>query len=90
MRMRWFVTALLVVVALFEIPGSVRLLIAQTDPQPGAPLANLPADMGDQLQRRPPAVHGHGNRADRAGAGFQRSKLPRVPQHPDDGGERQE
>jgi CxxC motif-containing protein (DUF1111 family) len=45
MRMRWFVTALLVVVALFEIPGSVRLLIAQTDPQPGAPLANLPADM---------------------------------------------
>ena len=44
MRMRWFVTALLVVVALFEI-RSVRLLIAQTDPQLGAPLANLSADM---------------------------------------------
>ncbi len=45
MRMRWLVTALLAVVALFEIPGTVRLLTAQTDPQPGSPVANLPADM---------------------------------------------
>jgi CxxC motif-containing protein (DUF1111 family) len=42
---RWLLTAVLVAVALSEGPGSVGLLTAQTGPQVGEPLPNLPAGM---------------------------------------------
>lgn len=45
MRMRWFVTALLALLALLEFTGPVRRLTAETDPQAGSPLPNLPAEM---------------------------------------------
>jgi CxxC motif-containing protein (DUF1111 family) len=45
MRMRWLVTALLAALTLIDVPGPVRPLTAQTGPQAGDPLPNLPAAM---------------------------------------------
>ena len=45
MRTRWLVVALLVAGALTELSSPVRLLTAQTGPQVGGPLPNLPVEM---------------------------------------------